>query len=221
MNKGLSHIKVHKLITLIICLILTSAFIYSSPSSTVANKDLSLQQALKDIEGWDRVGNSPLEPEIVKALELDDYINQNYSNGTDTISLYIGYYLTTKKVGAAHDPLVCFPGQGWVLSNREKNEIKLNPGGSELISYSKMTAERGLQKELIVYWFQSYDRANPDTFTQKIGSLYHKICNHREDNAFVRISTPIQDKSLSECREIILGFINTFYPAFLTYVKQG
>ena len=213
--------KASKLIILIICLTLTSIFIYQSPTSTAVKKQIPLHQALKDIEGWPTRGHSPLDPKIVTALELDDYINQNYSNGNNTISLYIGYYLTTQKVGAAHSPLVCFPGQGWVLSNIEKSKMKLNPGSGESISYSIMTAERGLQKELIIYWFQSYEKTNPDTFSQKISSLYHKIIHHREDNAFVRISTPVQNKSLSECREIILDFIRSFYPIFLKYVTQG
>lgn len=221
MNKELSSIKLRKLIILIICLILTSVLIYQSPTSTAVKKQVSLRQAFQNINGWSTSGHSPMDTKIVEALELDDYISQNFSNGNNTISLYIGYYLTTQKVGAAHSPLVCFPGQGWVLSDIKKGNIKLNPGRGESISYSVMTAERGLQKELIIYWFQSYNTTNPDTLSQKISSLYHKIRHHREDNAFVRISTPVQDKPLAECRETILDFIRSFYPVFLNYIKQG
>ncbi len=161
-----------------------------------------------------------LGPKIVKALELDDYANHNYSDGNDTISLYIGYYLTSKKVGAAHDPLVCFPGQGWVVSDRQKAKIVLNPRPGNSISYSSMIVQRGSQKELIVYWFQSYDKTNPDTFSQKIASLWKKLLTQREDNAFVRISTPLGEKSLPECREAIFQFIRAFYPVFLDYIKD-
>ena len=213
--------KVYKPIILIICFALTSVFIYRSPTSTAVNKEVALADALSDINGWATSGHTPLPPKIIKALELDDYANQTYSNGKDTISLYIGYYLTTQKVGAAHSPLVCFPGQGWVLSNIETSKMDLNPGSGESISYSIMTAKRGLQKELIIYWFQSYDRANPDTFSQKITSFWKKLLNQGEDNAFVRISTPVQKKSLPECRETILNFIRSFYPVFLNYVKQS
>jgi EpsI family protein len=166
-------------------------------------------------------GYTPLGPKIVEALELDDYANQNYSNGNDTISLYIGYYFTAKKIGVAHDPLVCFPGQGWVVSDKKKDKIVLNPKPGDSISYSSMIVHRGLQKELIIYWLQSYDKANPDTFSQKITYLYQKIFQHREDNAFVRVSTPMVEKSLSECQETIHKFIRAFYPIFLNYVRQG
>ena len=166
-------------------------------------------------------GYTPLDPKIVESLKLDDYANQNYSDGNVTISLYIGYYFTTKKVGAAHDPLVCFPGQGWVVSDTQKDKIVLNPKPADSISYSSMIAHRGLQKELIIYWFQSYDKTNPGTLSQKTTSLYQKVFHHREDNAFVRISTPIEERSLSECSETVFKFIRSFYPIFLNYVKQG
>jgi len=212
-------VKLYKIIILIICFALTSIFIYRNPSSMPAKKKVSLNQVLSNIEGWEKSGFSPLGPKIVKALELDDYANQNYSNGQGTVSLYIGYYLTTKKVGAAHDPLVCFPGQGWVLSNRKKAQFDLNPETGESISYSSMIAQLGLQKRLIIYWFQSYDQTNPDTLSQKITSLWVKLFQGREDNAFVRISIPFGKKSISQSHEVIYSFIRSFYPVFLDYIK--
>ncbi len=161
----------------------------------------------------------PLDPRIAKALELDDYVNQSYFNGHERVFLYIGYYLTTKKVGAAHDPLVCFPGQGWVITNRQKDELTLDSGSGESVSYSTMIAQRGPQKELIIYWFQSYDQTNPDTLSQKITSLWKKLLNQGQDNAFVRISIPLGEKSLSESRQIALKFVQAFYPIFLDFVR--
>jgi len=221
LNKALTTLKPYKLIILILCFVLTSFLIYRTPTSKGVNKQMPLSQALIDITGWTMSGYMPLNPKIVEALKLDDYVNKYYSDGNITISLYIGYYFTTKKVGAAHDPLVCFPGQGWVVSDTQKNKIVLNPKTRYSVSYSSMVAQLGLQKELIVYWFQSYDKTNSDTFSQKITSLYQKIFHHREDNAFVRISVPFGEKSLAECRKAIFEFIQSFYPVFLDYIKQG
>ena len=41
-----------------------------------------------------------------------------------------------------------------------------------------------------------------------------------EDNAFVRVSTPVSEKSLSECFETISEFVKSFYPVFLDYVEN-
>ncbi len=175
---------------------------------------------MASINGWNSNGFSPFDQKIVDALELDDYANQSYTKGQDIVSLYIGYYLTTKKVGAAHSPLVCFPGQGWVLSDKKSGELILNQETDNSLSYSSMIAQRGQQKELVIYWFQSYDKTNPDTLSQKISSLWKKILNNREDNAFVRITTPIGEKSISESQETIFKFIQDFYPVFLEYVRS-
>lgn len=84
-----------KIIILIACFILTSILIYRTPTSKAVPKQLPLSQALSDIKGWTSGEHTPLAPKIAKALELDNYANQNYSNGHKRVSLYIGYYFTT------------------------------------------------------------------------------------------------------------------------------
>jgi EpsI family protein len=184
-------------------------------------KDVPLSRALSNIKGWTQGEAVPLSPQIVEALELDDYVNQSYFNGQERVFLYIGYYFTTKKVGAAHDPLVCFPGQGWVVSDRQKGELSLNRNPTASISYTTMIVQRGEERQLILYWFQSYDQASADTFSQKVASLWKKLRHQGQDNAFVRISTPVADRLLSESRQTALSFVRTFYPGFLDYVKGG
>ena len=216
----MGQISHRKIIILALCLVITSIFIYSKPSSIAVEKNISLKQALADIHGWENNGFSPFDQKIVDALELDDYANQSYTKGQDIVSLYIGYYLTTKKVGAAHDPLVCFPGQGWALTDKKSGELILNQETDNSLSYSSMIAQRGLQKELVIYWFQSYDRTNPDTLSQKISSLLGKILNNREDNAFVRVSVAIENQLKDKAFNNGEKFIKSFYPHFLQYVKE-
>ncbi|MFW6148169.1 MAG: exosortase C-terminal domain/associated protein EpsI [Thermodesulfobacteriota bacterium] len=220
MNKALAAIKPHKIIILIICFALAGIVVYGRPESKAGKKKIPLAAALSEVQGWSMKGIMELDPRTVKELKLDDYANQTYTNGNAALSLYIGYYLTTKKVGAAHDPLVCFPGQGWVVTGTQKGKLRLrtNPGTS--ISYSSMIVQRGVEKELILYWFQSYDSTSPDTFSQKIRSLWKKLSVQREDNAFVRVGMALEEQSAEEAEGIMLGFIREFYPVFLSYVRQ-
>jgi EpsI family protein len=202
-------------------LLLSGAFIYWQPSSGRIEKEVRLNQALSNINDWKLIGESPLQKEVVTSLKLDDYAFCSFSKGRERVQLYIGYYLTAKKVGAAHDPLVCFPGQGWVLSDKSKGELKLDKSGETCVSYSSMIAQRGVDKELIVYWFQSHDKTSANTFDQKLRSLAAKLFSGREDNAFVRVSMTLGDRSLAEGRSAVFGFIRDFYPAFLGYVKAS
>lgn len=209
-----------KIVVLALLFSLTSFLIHRAPASTAVKKAKTLNQALSTIEGWNSNGIVPLEKEIAEALELDEYTNQSYSNGRERVFLYIGYYFSKKKLGAAHDPLVCFPGQGWVASEIKKGELTVSPEANGAISYSTMTVERGLKKEFILYWYQSYDRTAPNTFYQKILALRQRTFHRREDNAFVRISIPMEGRSLDECQQMIFRFLKSFYPVFLEYVKS-
>ena len=82
-----------------------------------------------------------------------------------------------------------------------------------------MIVTRGENRQMVIYWFQSYDHSNADTFSQKLTSLYNRILHRKEDNAFVRITVGLDGKTEAEGTEIALNFIKTFYPQFLLYIK--
>ena len=112
-------------------------------------------------------------------------------------------------------------GQGWVLLDIKKGELNLNPEPGDAISYSTMIAQRSTEKQLIIYWFQSFDKTKSNTLSQKIASLWKKISEHGEDNAFVRVSIPIKTQSENEAYITGTNFIKAFYPVFLEYIKFG
>jgi EpsI family protein len=188
-----------------------------SPAKTVKEP---LQQAFGNVEGWVVTARFPMETRIVEALMLDDYLFQSFEHGKDLVTLYIGYYRTAKKVGAAHDPLVCFQGQGWQLKNRRSGDYVLTRAPRLKISFSSMIAERQDQRELIVYWFQANGKASASTHSQKSAMFRDRLFGRGEDNAFVRISVPINDEPPDVAEKRIFAFIENFYPAFYRYVTQ-
>jgi EpsI family protein len=208
-----------RIIILTICLLLTIAFVYGLPSSETHRKSVTLNDVLNSVGGWNPGASVDIDPEIVKVLNLDDYLNRYYFRGKEAVSLYIGYYLTKNKIGAAHDPMVCFPGQGFVLSNMSKGEYAI-PTSGKSIAYATMTAEKNQKKDLIIYWFQSFDQTNADTFRQKINLILQQMKNRREDNAFVRITVSLENRTAQEGLKIGLDFIDAFYPRFLEYVRM-
>jgi EpsI family protein len=196
----------------------TSVLIYRQTEPVVVVKPLTLSQAFANIDGWHNDGLFDLETRIIESLDIDDYINTRFSKDDVTVSLYIGYYLTLKKVGASHSPLVCYPGQGWYLSDGEKESLII---GEEKINLVRMIASIGSRKELLVYWFQAYDKNSTGTFLQKLNTLWSKFQNGREDNAFVRITIPISDSNADVAYKEVKEFIKLFYPRFLKYVKEN
>jgi EpsI family protein len=179
----------------------------------------TLTEKLTHLGPWQNAGDITLAQSVIGELKLDDFIFRNFSNGRETLSLYIGYYNSSKKVGAAHDPLVCFPGQGWVLHDIRQDTLPVMLGGQEVqLHYSTMLAERDSQRQMLVYWFQADDQATSGVLAQKISLLRSKILGGSGANAFVRISIAMEDRSRDECLTILTSFIRDFYPAFTKYI---
>jgi EpsI family protein len=214
----LGHNGYKRIIILIIILIFAGVVAVFKPVSNQEHKKTKLESVLSSVPGWEFTGSLPLDQPIMEALQLDDYVNMSFSDKEISLNLYIGYYYSAKKIGAAHDPLVCFPGQGWNISDKKTRHLTLKSG--QTIDYSTMIGQLGDNRQLITYWFQSYDKTNASTFNQKLSLFRKKLLHKGEDNAFVRITVPIGTQPMDVYSTKTEQFINAFYPEFLSYIKD-
>lgn len=208
----------------VLCLLLAvTALLVHLPtgSGEVSAPKRALHEVFQGFGAWQSSAAFPMDATTVKALDLDDYLFQSYHQGQQAVTLYIGYYHSAKKVGAAHDPLVCFQGQGWQITRRDSGSYSLARQPGVKIAYSSMLVERQGERELILYWFQTNAKANATTYDQKLAMVLDRIAGKAEDNAFVRISAPVGTDTPEAVRQRILGFVENFYPDFLRYVTQG
>ena len=197
-------------------LIFNTIVVYCSTSEkSLQTTRQPLQTAFSDVGQWKGQNDVPLEQDIFAALKLDDYLFRNYQKNKRSISLYIGYYLTARKLGASHSPLVCFPGQGWEVSLPAEVELETRVGS---ISAEKLIVKKGMDKQLLIYWFQSYDQTSRGTLRQKLNSLLNKLLGKPEDNAFIRVSTSILNENYYDAYEMALSFINEFYPEIYNFI---
>ncbi len=206
-----------RIILMIICLTVCSFIIYFQPETSAINKTKSLKSFFSSIKGWAVTSENQLEFDVLKALDLDEYLFQSYSNGNDYVSLYIGYYYTLKKVGAAHSPLVCFSGQGWKVVDISNGTHLVS---NKKIHYSSIIVEKAGKKELILYWFQSFNKTSSGTFFQKIFVAWDKYMYSKEDNAFVRVAIPFEGNKKADAFSKGIKFIDSFYPEFIKYINQ-
>ena len=201
---------------------MTGLLLTIKPKSKQSEKKQTLLNALPQFGDWKGVGQSAMSDEIVESLKLDDYLFRTYTNGKESVSLYIGYYLSAGKIGAAHDPLVCFPGQGLVISDTATGVIPVMADHStQMVDYSSFIATEGLDKQYVLYWFQAYNATTSSTIGQKLFMLASELYGGGQDNAFVRITMPMNGRSAAGCKEIAMSFVRDFYPVFLSYVEQN
>ena len=209
-----------KFVIVTVCLLVTGLLVNFRTGSVLVEKDVTLGETIETFGDWQPSAEIPLQSSVRDVLKLDDYLFRSFTDGSERVTLYIGYYFTNRKVGASHDPLVCFPGQGWTLENRKKGEITVPMGkGTRTLDYATMIAERNGNKEFLLYWFQAYDRPTSDTLSQKAMLLWRKILTGGEESAFVRISMDMNGKTKEECLGVLTSFARDFYPVFTQYIN--
>jgi len=208
-----------RIVLLILLLLAVSAFINIESTSTQNLPETTLSKYLQDFDRWKYVNDILLPRYAVKALDLDDFLNRIYKSEDNHVNLYIGYYYSNKKIGAAHSPLVCFPGQGWDYSSKKNLSVQ---AGNDTLNIAAIYIAKGNEKQLVLYWFQAYDKTSSNTFMQKIHLYLSGLLYSRENNAFVRIMVPI-DEDMNEEKAVQEGldFIRSFYPHFKNYLTSS
>ncbi|WP_028586087.1 exosortase C-terminal domain/associated protein EpsI [Desulfogranum mediterraneum] len=208
------------LILAVLLLVVCYATYTDGSGSDQGSKASPLMAELSSFSGYTLSQAIPLSEAHHKMLALDDYIFADYqgsdqSSDQGRVNLYVGYYSSAAKVTAAHSPLVCFPGQGWSISIPLEQEFPL---ADDALHAAEITATLDEQNLYILYWFQAYHASSPSIYRNKLRTLYNQFFKGEEQNAFVRVSVPIQGNDIPEARKRALAFIGAFYPEFNRYM---
>ncbi|MDW7646087.1 MAG: EpsI family protein [Desulfuromonadales bacterium] len=209
-----------KYLVLSILFLLAAFCVQARGTGETRSKSLSLSEGLEHIPGWELVRQIEMDSRYVQGLDLDDYFFSSFRKGGQVVDLFVGFYHSAAKAGAPHSPLVCFSGQGWTISHPGSGRMECVGKSVQEIAFSDLTASRDTDKEYVLYWFQAYDQPMAGPFSQKLMLLKKKLFREGQSNAFVRVSTGMKDLTSEEARERVSGFVESFYPEFLAYVKS-
>lgn len=110
------------------------------------------------------------------------------------IWVYVGFYAGTGG-GAAHDPKVCYPAQGWDIASASDREVALDDG--EVLVGKLMAARTSAEEEVVLYWFQPEGRWPARTPLELVLRASDAL-RGRSRYAFVRLSTRIAPDSSGE-----------------------
>jgi len=132
----------------------------------------------------------PVEPRIINALGVDDYLNRIYrSQDGNVVGLYVGYYGSQRFGDVIHSPKNCLPGAGWQPVKASYVNLKRPDGGSA--SVNLYLVQKGLERQFVLYWYQSHGRIIASEYRAKIDLVLDSIRRHRTDSALVRINTAV------------------------------
>ncbi len=162
-----------------------------------------------------------LEEKIYKVLGVDDSFLGNYRTSDGRrVQLYIGFYQSQREGDLIHSPKNCMPGSGWNIVHTSLEEITIprgNPGKYKVI---KLILEKGAQKQVVIYLYQSRGRIINSEYMQKIYLVVDSIARHRTDGSFVRLITSVthgeEDMGLNALKDFavqLMPILNEYIPS--------
>src|SRR5262249_8250573 len=158
----------------------------SVPETPQLNR-VPFEQLPAAVGGWQLAGNLAIDDESLRVLKADDYVSRLYVRGATTADLFIAYYATQRQGDTMPPPVNCLPAAGWQPMQMERAQIPTAGGG--VINANRAVIQKGLDKELMLYWYQSHGRTIASEFSSKVYLVLDSLRQHRSDAALVRIVT--------------------------------
>jgi EpsI family protein len=142
----------------------------------------------------------PLDADTLRVVAVDDYLNRTYRDPAGRpLGLYVGYYKSQQTGDTIHSPKNCLPGSGWQPVTATRLDIAL-PNG-ELAPVNLYIIEKGLDRQLVLYWYQSHGRIIASEYSAKFYMVRDSLRMNRTDSALVRIVMPFkQDRQATQER---------------------
>ena len=183
-----------RIIVLSVCLLLGAGVIARAsrteqvpPRSPFAGFPLQIGQ-------WQGRNAAPFTKEVLAVLGADDYLSRFYYQHQDrkSVGLYVGYYETQRQGDTIHSPLNCLPGAGWQPLSKSYLPISVADanGNPSEITVNRYVIEKGLDQQVVLYWYQGHGRVVANEYRSKLFMIYDAARLNRSDAALVRVTSP-------------------------------
>jgi len=155
------------------------------------------------IEGWNS-RELPLDQNVESILRADFNVQRTFSHPTgEVVWLYIGYYGTDRGGTPKHTPQVCYPANGWSLS--ELRTLVVDPPRG--FRANEAVVEQEGEQRLVLFWYRSHRRTGIlGTFALRVDYLLGRLTEGQADGALVRLSTPLEEGGEFAARSRLVSF---------------
>jgi len=171
---------------------------------------------------WEEGQASEIDSRVMAKLGVDDYINTVYYNPElFPASLYIGFYQSQREGDTIHSPLNCLPGSGWNPVRR--GHVLIPANGNSGIEINRIIILKGMDKQVVLYWYQSHGRVIASEYWGKIYTVLDALRTNRTDAALVRVICPVPGTdadSEAAAEERAVDFAKALYPLLGRFLPE-
>jgi EpsI family protein len=174
----------------------------------------SIEHLPQAIGRWDGRDAAPMTKEILTVLGVDEYVSRWYqTRGEGPVSLYVGYYESQREGDTIHSPMNCLPGAGWEPVSTGRAELVVS-GRTAPIEVNRFVIQKGIDKQVVLYWYQSHGRVVASEYWSKIFMVYDAVRQNRSDAALVRVMSPVlsTDADQAGAERRVTEFVQALFP---------
>jgi EpsI family protein len=211
---------VARLLVLTACFLGTTAYV----SRAMQPELVPLREPLSDIslrlDDWTGFEAPRLTSEVLAVLGVDEYVTRVYARQKDVVGLYIGYYQSQRQGDTMHSPMNCLPGAGWQPMETARIDVPV-PGRDTPITVNQVIIQKGVDRQLVLYWYQSHGRVVASEYWSKIFMVTDAIRSNRSDAALVRVISGIDSRDKGRDAEArAVGFVQALFPQLSRYLPS-
>jgi len=166
---------------------------------------------------WQSAGDIPIDEESLRVLNADDYVNRLYVSGNVGVDLFMAYYGTQRQGDTMHSPMNCLPASGWQPMSTDRVQLPLD--GRAPINTNRVLIQKALDKELVLYWYQSHGRTVASEYASKAYLVFDSLRQHRSDAALIRIITPVA-AGQARATAVANDFVRALYPQLAAHIPD-
>ncbi len=207
-------------------LIAASVLIARASASEAPQGRVSFAAFPMELGEWRGRAGPPFDANTLAVLGVTDYLTRTFRANGLAASLYIGYWASQKQGDSIHSPLNCLPGAGWEPLSKTTVEVPVadgdGPSPARSIAVNRYVVQKGLDRELVLYWYQSHGRVVANEYLSKMYLVADAIRTNRTDAALVRVIVHIgnQDGGETLAEREGMRFIASLFPTLSTYLPS-
>jgi len=199
-------------------IVLQGALIYSAvrPEAIPAGRPLSMLPGT--LGSWNFLQEGVIDRDTREILKADDLLNRFYASGSMGANLFVAAFRSQRNGKAPHSPKNCLPGSGWTPLN--SGQVPIDVGRAMPIVVNRYVVAHGDDRSLVLYWYQSRDRAIASEYTAKFWVVVDAMRLNRTDTALVRVVVPIVNRDEDAAAKSATDFVRSFYGTLREYLPS-
>ncbi len=214
-----------RIVILSACLLLSAVLVAGASKTEQVPVRESLANFPLSFGEWTGRNLPDFEPEILEVLGVDDYVSRMYESRTGIASLYIGYYESQRQGDTIHSPLNCLPGSGWEPLSKSYLSIPVETetNGPTSVEVNRYVIQKGLDRQIVLYWYQSHGRAIANEYRSRIFMVYDAVRLNRTDAALIRVVSPrmgLDAAAEERAGERAVAFVKAMFPLLDRYLPS-